>query len=92
MRFSFELRDFTVQLERWTMTQVDCDTFDNSSVLTELDKIVKRGLNLPEGSRNASQAAQRIQLVESKDGNLQIALVPENFLQQRGSCFYSLQK
>lgn len=74
------------------MTQVDCDTFNNSSVLTELDKIVKRGLNLPEGSRNASQAAQRIQLVESKDGNLPIALVPENFLQQRDSCFYSFQK
>lgn len=74
------------------MTQVDCDTFNNSSVLTELDRIVKRGLNLPEGSRNASQAAQTIQLVESKDGNLQIALVPENFLQQRDSCFYSFLK
>lgn len=74
------------------MTQVDCDMFDNSSVLTELDKIVKRGLHLPEGSRNASQAAQKIQLVESKDGNLQIALVPENFLQQRGSCFYNFQE
>lgn len=74
------------------MTQVDCDTFNNSSVLTELDRIVKRGLNLPEGSRNASQAAQTIQLVESKDGNLQIALVPENFLQQSDSCFYSFLK
>lgn len=74
------------------MTQVDYDTFNNSSVLTELDKIVKRGLHLPVGSRNASHAARRIQLVGSKDANLQIALVSENFLQHRDSCFCSFQR